>query len=436
MSASEASVPNSARLPRVAYRADRPAGLVILGVLLLLIAIPFAMAQVGGEDMVCAKGATPLSTLLMVELGIVTAGALALGAMGNRITNTWLTPLVRDRWNIVAATALIAMPFMIAAFTETGVCPRGGIAFFWESILIEMFILAIMAVSYNLLFGFTGVVSFGHAAFFGIGAYTAGILTRHFEWAWLPAVAATLALGVLVALIMGVVGLRLKGLYFAMFTLAFAEVLFLLAANRIMVDLTGAEDGLTFDVPDILNSTSNRLFVYYMVLALFVVSFIIVRRLMHSPTGRVLSAIRDNEARAQMLGYNVFHYKLIAMVISGLLATLAGLLMGIANKGANPGLLGVGTTVDALLQTIIGGLATFVGPIVGAFSLHLIAHLLRDTVLTFGETTIDIGKSWALVLGVIFILAVLAFPQGIVGTAQLKRLHTLDGWLRWLRIRR
>jgi branched-chain amino acid transport system permease protein len=303
-------------------------------------------------------------------------------------------------------------------------------------VLIETFILAMMAISYNLLFGFAGVVSFGHAAFFGVGAYTAGVLTLKFGWAWGPAILATLVFGLLIALIMGVVGLRLKGLYFAMFTLAFAEVLFLLASNRIMTDITGAEDGLIYEVPEFLNATTNRLFVYYLVLALMIASFILVRRLMHSPTGRVLSAIRDNENRAQMLGYNTFHFKLIAMLLSGLIATLSGLLLGIVNKGANAPLLGVGVTVDALLQTIIGGLGTFAGPVVGAFGLHLLEFLLRDLKVPVGETTLDIGTNWALFLGAIFILAVLAFPQGIVGTIQSRRLNTLDGWLRWLRLRR
>jgi branched-chain amino acid transport system permease protein len=175
---------------------------------------------------------------------------------------------------------------------------------------------------------------------------------------------------------------------------------------------------------------------YYLVLGFLILAYLVVRLLMHSPTGRVLSGIRDNENRAQMLGFNTFHYKLIAMVVSGLIATTAGLLMGIINKGANTGNLGIGTTVDALLQTIIGGMGTFAGPVVGAFGLRLLQEGLRDASLTLGETTLEIGRNWALILGVIFVLAVLLFPQGLVGTFQAKRLYTLDGWLRWLGIRR
>lgn len=421
----------------LAERSNRWTGLATLGIMALLLAIPFAAARLNGEAFVCGDGFTPMAILLMAEIGAVALAVVAWSvAEGKWQPAKWVRQIAQERTAILIALALVSLPFLIAALTGTSVCERGK-AFFWQSILIETFILAIMAISYNLLFGFTGVVSFGHAAFFGVGAYAVGILATHYGLPFWSAVLATLALGVIIALIMGVVGLRLKGLYFAMFTLAFAEVLYLLASNRIMVDLTGAEDGLTYAaaIPDLLNATKNRLFMYYFVLSFLILSYMIVHRLMHSPTGRVLNAIRDNENRAQMLGYNTFHYKLIATVMSGLIATTAGLLMGIFNKGANTGHLGVGRTVDALLQTIIGGMGTFAGPVVGTFGLHLLRQALLDASVTLGETTIEIGRNWALILGVIFVLAVLAFPQGLVGTFQGRRLYTLGGRLRWLGLR-
>jgi branched-chain amino acid transport system permease protein len=221
---------------------------------------------------------------------------------------------------------------------------------------------------------------------------------------------------VLIALVMGGVGLRIKGLYFALFTLALAEILFLLVGNRIFVGTTGAEDGFTFDVPDWLNSTQNRLFFYYLALLALAASFVVVRRLMSSPTGRVLSAVRENEARAQMLGYNTLYFKLVALVVAGLMASGAGVLRGLMLKGASPNVLSLDFTITPLLMTLIGGQGTFIGPIVGAFGVRLTEQALRDTVLTFGSLQVNVGEHWALILGTLFVLSVLVFPQGIVGT--------------------
>ena len=318
-------------------------------------------------------------------------------------------------WHTLAVLVLVAVPFLIAWGTDSSVCTRGK-AFFWESIFVDVFILTILAISYNLLFGFSGIVSFGHAAFFGLGAYSVGLLMKFPNWPWWLAIIGALLIGVVIALVKGVVGLRIKGLYFALFTLAFAQVFFLLAGNRLLADITGAEDGFTFAVPDWLNAAKSRLFFYYLTLVVLVAAFLLVRRLMNSPTGRVLSALRDNESRAQMLGYNTFHFKLIAIVLAGLLATSAGILRGLALKGASPEVLGLDFTMTPLIMTIVGGQGTFAGPVIGAFSLHLIEESLRDFTLTLGDQQIKIGERWALILGVIFILSVMVFPYGIVGT--------------------
>ena len=367
------------------------------------------------ESTYCEDGLTTMGTILFSE--IVLFAGLLLVIRRRKPEHAGLLSLAKDGLYILAVMMLIAIPFAIAWNTDSSVCSRGK-AFFWESIFIDVFILAVLAISYNLMFGFTGIVSFGHAVFFGFGAYTVGMLIKHAEWSWWAAVLAALAIGALIALIQGVVGLRIKGLYFSLFTLAFAEVFFLLAGNRIMVDLTGAEDGFTFSVPDWLNATKNRFFFYYLALVFLVLAFVVVRRLMESPTGQVLRAVRDNEARAQMIGFNTFQYKLFALVVSGLMATAAGVLRGIVLKGASPHVLGLSFTFDPLLATIIGGIGTFIGPVLGAFGLHLVEQALRDTILTIGTIEINVGERWALILGLLFIVIVILFPKGIVGTLQ------------------
>lgn len=416
---------------------------------LLFVLVPYLFAVITGtaeegltglagmhsaaESVYCADGRTPVTLILTAGLGLMLLAVVVAAAVGKRIPAVLSEALQNNGWHVLAFMLLIAIPFFIAWQTESSVCERGR-AFFWQSIFIDIFILSILALSYNLMFGFAGVVSFGHAAFFGMGAYTVGLLMLHLEWVWWAAVLAAFLLGVVIALIKGFVGLRIKGLYFALFTLAFAEVFFILAGNRILVNLTGAEDGFTFDVPDFLNVTQNRLFFYYLALMAMVAAFLLIRRLMNSPTGRVLHALRENEERAQMLGYNTFYFKLIAIIVAGVLATGAGVLRGIALKGASPNVLGLDFTITPLLMVIVGGLGTYAGPAVGAFSLHLLEQFLRDTIVTVGETEINIGERWALILGVVFILIVMVFPQGIVGTWYNKGLNTRAGWRRLLRL--
>lgn len=326
-------------------------------------------------------------------------------------------------WPLLIVGLLILLPHLIGWLS--GDSPFGvngrpvGQSIYWQGVLIETLILAILAMSYNLLFGFTGIVSFGFALFFGCGGYALGLCLTQFGLngtaGLLIGIGGGLLICALLGLLIGLVSLRISGVYFTMFTLAVAEMASIFFSRW---PVTGGEDGFPISVPDWLNPTGHRLFYYYLVLFLFAATFWWVRRLIHAPFGAVLLAIRENEARAQAIGYRTLTFKLLAMMAAGALAGLAGILQVIYNKKVDPGSLGLDYTINPLLMTIIGGMGTFSGPVIGAVVLHLSDRLFRNAVLTVGQTVIAIGSQWSLILGLGFIAAVLLFPQGIVGTWQ------------------
>ncbi len=325
---------------------------------------------------------------------------------------------------------LIALPFILGLLTNSS--PHGvqrgeryimsGGAVYWMSVVLEIFSVAILVMSYNLMFGFTGVISFGHALFFGLGGYIIGMILQLTgvdgnTGFWVGIGGVLLVCGVL-GLVVGLVTLRLRGVYFAIFTLALAEMG---AIYFTRLPLTGGEDGFSLsNLPTWIDPSQNRLNLYYAGLFLFVLTFFVIQRLVKSPLGSVLMAIRENEERAQALGYNTVLYKLVAIIVASMLAGLAGILHSVLAKKIGPEVLGVNYTVDALLMTIIGGVGTFVGPVLGATGLELLDTVFRDAHVTVGTVTIDIGERWALILGIIFVVVVMLFPYGIVGT-----------WRRW-----
>jgi branched-chain amino acid transport system permease protein len=321
---------------------------------------------------------------------------------------------------------LLLFPFIVGALTNsspTGVL-RGdrvlmrGESVRWQSVMIEVFILSILAMSYNLLFGFTGVVSFGHALFFGLGAYSLGLALEYTPLdtglALIVGIVAGIVVCAFVSLLVGVVSLRLHGVYFAIFTLAVAEMFFIFFSR---LSLTKAEDGFSItELPRWLDPSQSRLTFYYLVLALFVLTYLFIQRLVNSPTGAVFQAIRENEDRAQAIGFNTLNYKLLSIVIAGTLAALAGMLQVLLNKKVGPELLGVSYTVNPLLMTIIGGIGTFTGPVIGASGLQLLDTFFRDSSVTLFGATINIADIWSLLLGIIFIAVVMVFPSGVAGT--------------------
>ena len=303
---------------------------------------------------------------------------------------------------------------------------ESGYAKFWQGMLIRMFILGIFAMSYDVLLGYTGILSFGHAMFFGTGGYTVAILIdRNFNWPFGWALLAVIVIALIQSLVFGALSLRVKGVYLAMVTLAFAEMFFILSEAGDFRQYTGADDGLHgFPVPAYLSATDYRTRFYYLALIFFVVVFLVARRLVNSPTGRVMIATRDNENRATMLGYNTVWFKLVAFVAAGIFAALAGALSALYNVSVTPAVLGSAKTIDALAMTIIGGSGTLVGPIIGAAIIQLLGYWLERW----------FGPTWTLIYGTIFMLIVIFLPYGIVGTIRARSFRWKEGWQRWLRI--
>lgn len=337
----------------------------------------------------------------------------------------WAT--VRENWlYLLIIAGLIILPHAIGWLTNSspfGV-QRGqrfimsGQSVFWMSVVIEIFALAMLVMSYNLMFGFTGVTSFGHAMFFGLGSYLLGMMLQYTgiesNLAFFLGILAVIVVSALLGIFIGLVTLRLHGVYFAIFTLAVAEMVWIYFGR---LGLTNGEDGFAMDrLPAWIDPTQSRINLYYVALVLFVLTFLIIRRLVKSPVGSVFMAIRENEERARALGYATLRYKLIAITVAGILAGMAGIVHGVLAKKIGPEVLGVSFTVDALLMTIIGGVGTFTGPVLGAAGLELADTVFRDAQFTVGSTVIDVGDQWTLILGFIFVIVVMVFPFGLVGT--------------------
>lgn len=342
------------------------------------------------------------------------------------MSNRLLRFIRSDGINLIVLALLILFPHLVGWLTDSspfGVM-RGsryimsGSSVYWMSILIDIFALAVLVMSYNLMFGFTGVVSFGHAMFFGLGGYLMGMVLQQ---SGLPpdiglfvGIALVLVVCALLGIGIGLATLRLRGVYFAIFTLAVAEMVWIFFSRWAV---TGGEDGFSLgSVPAWIDAAQSRINLYYIALIVFVLTFIFIRRMVNSPAGAVMKAIRENEMRAQAIGFDTLRFKLLSITAAGVLAGIAGIIHALLAKKVGPEVLGISHTVDALLMTIIGGVGTFTGPILGASGLTLADVLLREATITIGSTVIDIGESWMMMLGFIFIAAVLVFPFGIIGT--------------------
>jgi len=297
---------------------------------------------------------------------------------------------------------------VVAGLVVVLVLPR----LIYPVLALEILLWGLFAMSVDLLLGFVGLLSFGHAAFWGIGGYAAALLARAFLLPFpVAALAGTLA-AALLAVPVGFLSIRRRGIYFAMVTLAFAQLVFYVVNE--WRSLTGGENGVQ-GVPRLLPgfSVGRSLDFYYAALPLVLLGFFVAYRVVRSPFGHVLAAIRDNEARAQSLGYATWRYKLLGFVLSAALAGLAGSLFALGHGFASLELLHWTTSGEAVLMTILGGIGTLWGGLVGA----AVVLLVRDTLSTASEAS-------GVVTGAIFLVIVLAFRRGVLGTLG-ERLTTL-----------
>jgi branched-chain amino acid transport system permease protein len=304
-------------------------------------------------------------------------------------------PLV-DREILILGALLMLMPMALP----------------YKTLAAEILIYALAAVSFNILLGFTGLLSFAHGALFGAGAYTTGLVLIHLEWNPLVALLCACAMGAVVAFVIGLLSLRKVGIYFVMLTLALNQLAYFLVYQ--WKGLTGGDDGL-LDVPrpdvglfsglKLPIQTSLQFFLFVWVI--FIIATLMIRRILDSPFGRVLVAIKENPDRALAVGYNVRHYKLAAFVVSGFFTGLAGGLYAMFMRMVPITAVELSTSSDFIIMSLLGGLKSLYGPIVGAVIIKIASEAMSQ-----------IWARWLLVLGAAYILCVLYMRGGVCGLAQ------------------
>lgn len=345
------------------------------------------------------------------------------------------TLTVKSAMLVIAALLLFA-PFLFQDIRALEVAAR-----------ICIFI--VLVASYDLLIGYTGIVSFAHTMFFGFGAYGASIALKQMGPGWDAVVLGTLAgvaLSLVVATAIGLISLRVKAIFFAMITLATASVVLVLASQ--LSQITGGEDGITYRTPDLFKTATKlmvddegkvvrwfgvklngKLAAYYFVFFTSLVLFMVMLRITISPLGTVLKAIRENEARAEAMGYRVVAYRTFVFCLSAIVASLAGSVYAIWLKYTGPDTtLSFAIMIDILLMVVIGGMGTMWGAVIGAVLMVIAQYYLRDLMGVASEAVAGIPllpellapDRWLFWLGIIFILLVYFFPKGIAGTLMTK----------------
>ena len=291
---------------------------------------------------------------------------------------------------------------------------------FYLQMVTRMMILAIFAMSLDLLQGVSGLVSLGHAAYFGLAGYALAFLMPQNEAAsiWWTLPASVLAAG-LAALVIGFFVVRTHGIYFIMVTMAFAQMVFYLFFDN---KALGGSDGLYINFkPTValagltLLDLDHKTVLYYFTLALMLLVYLFLRRLLWSPFGRALAGIRVNEHRMRAMGFGTFGYKLSAFTLAGALAGLAGYLWGVQSGYINPELMGFHMSAHAIMMVILGGMGNFAGAIVGAFTFETILSVFKDLPTV---ASVNLGKHWQLWMGSFIVLVVLFAPRGVLGLVQ------------------
>ncbi len=341
--------------------------------------------------------------------------------------------LPRSRW-LALALVVVVIGLAIAPFAFPGSKSL--------NVAAKMLVFILLVASYDLLLGYTGIVSFAHTMFFGIGAYGVAVASGRLGPGWGPVaigVAAALLLSLALSLLIGLFSLRVKAIFYAMITLAVASAFLTLASQ--LSDITGGEDGLTFKTPSWLSpsfepfenpvlglTVDGKIISYYLLFFVVAALFLVLLRIVNSPFGRVLQAIRENDFRAEAIGYRTVVFRTLSNVLAALFACLAGALLALWLRYTGPDTtLSFEIMLDILLVVVIGGMGTMYGAVLGSVLFVLAQNYLQD-VLKVGAGALDgvpllgpvLGPfispdRWLLWLGVLFVLSVYHFPTGVVG---------------------
>ncbi len=337
--------------------------------------------------------------------------------------------LPRSRW-LALMLAVLVLALAFTPFLFPGVKAL--------NVAAKVLVFIVLVASFDLLLGYTGIVSFAHTMFFGIGAYGVAIATTRLGPTWSAlavGVGGALVLSLVLAWLIGLFSLRVRAIFFAMITLAVASAFLTLVSQ--LHEFTGGEDGLTFKVPAVLSpsfefseapflgaSLDGRLLSFYLLFVMASVLFLALLRIVNSPFGRVLQAIRENEFRAEAIGYRVVVYRTISSILSAMFATLAGAMLALWLRYNGPDTsLSFEIMMDVLLIVVIGGMGTLYGSIIGAVLFLVAQSYLQDLLRLCSEAASALPwlsallspDRWLLWLGVLFVLSVYYFPTGVVG---------------------
>lgn len=301
-------------------------------------------------------------------------------------------------WSAVALLLFAALPYLISEFKIYAVT--------------ELLILMIFVAAFYLVYGIGGMVSFGHSAFYGLGAYIVAVLMVKYEWGWMSSMGIAILGGALLALFVGLFAVRLTTVYLSMLTLACSQMLFYFIARA--YNLTNGDQGLSgIEIPEWWAQTSHF---YFLVLGIVVAVIYFVFRIENSPFGLVLKGIRDNRKRAPYVGVSIAKSQLIAFVISGAISGMAGALHAFYQKGADISMVGLSKSIDPVIASLLGGTGNIVGTMIGTVVYRSIQ----------GVSSAFVPQYWPFYMGLVLIFVVSYWPRGIIGMLQDPR------WLKWL----
>jgi branched-chain amino acid transport system permease protein len=347
--------------------------------------------------------------------------------------------LPRSRW-LAGALILLLVALALAPFLFPGAKAL--------SVASKVLVFVLLVASFDLLLGYTGIVSFAHTMFFGVGAYGVAIASTRLGEGWAAVglgIVAALAVSLVLSLLIGLFSLRVKAIFFAMITLAVATAFQTLVSQ--LSEFTGGEDGLSFRNPEWLSPSfepfeneifgvliDGKLIAYWLIFVAVVLCFLLLLRIVNSPFGRVLQAIRENDFRAEAIGYRTVVYRTLASVLSALFATVAGALLALSLRYVGPDTaLSFEIMLDVLLIVVIGGMGTLYGAAIGAALFVLAQNYLQDLLKIAAGVfegvpllgAVLTPERWLLWLGLLFILSVYHFPTGIVGRLRARREQAL-----------